>query len=179
MYKCSNCGYETVDKKDFERHLEDCHERGVSQRVGWGSYYDARWALAVLLALLALTARPVYAQPEPMPNAFTAVFFHDTNVNGALDANESMAAGIPLAFTETHVDGTGLSISTQSNSNGYFTTSMQPCPCTWVLESNGETWQGDVETWSGHVYQPVAIKAAHVVFLTMVMGEDGVTGDVQ
>ena len=40
MYVCSNCGYETSDKKDFQNHLESCYGRFVDwckRRVSWVS----------------------------------------------------------------------------------------------------------------------------------------------
>ena len=178
MYVCSNCGYETSDKKDFENHLESCHGRYVA----WGSgalRYNANAAIAVLTVLLALiTAKPVSAQPEPMPNALTAIFFHDANKNGALDENESMAAGVDLIFHETHADGTEIAATSKSDSSGYFRATMQPCPCTWVLRANGETFSGSVETWTGHVYVNVAIKK-YTLLAPIVMGEPEVTGDVR
>lgn len=174
---CPSCNGKLTDK-DY------CPSCGVSWRdVGWGSgalRYNANAAIAVLTVLLALlTAKPSFAQaPEPMPNALTAIFFHDANKNGALDDNESMAAGVDLTFHETHVDGTEMAATGKSDSNGYFATAMQPCPCGWVLRANGETFSGSVETWTGHVYVSVAIKK-YTVFATMVMGEPEVTGDVR
>lgn len=162
-YNCSSCrNFTTTDLEEFMLHRDTC-DGTYTRDVGWGSgalRYNANAAIAVLTVLLALlTAKPSFAQaPEPMPNALTAIFFHDANKNGALDSNESMAAGVDLTFTETHVDGTAIAATGKSDANGYFATTMQPCPCTWLLKANGETFSGSVETWTGYVYVSVAIK---------------------
>ncbi len=138
----------------------------IYTRVGWNSNV----AILALVIILLLQAQPLLAQepaPEPMPNQLTAMFFYDTDSDGELDANESMAPGFDLTFKETHADGTESSFTARSDSNGYFNTTMQPCPCTWSLRANGDAFTGSVETWTGKVYVRVAIER-HNLYLPIV-----------
>lgn len=160
MIECPLCPETFYSHTALSEHIFKAH--GNKRVVGWGS--GALIAILILMLALPLPAR---AQ-VPTPNQLSAVFFRDTNRDGALDANEVMATGFPLIFSVAHVDGTQVSSTAVSDANGHFAASMEPCTCTWTLRSNGATYSGIVEVWSQPVQVAVAIQR-HDLFLPVVV----------